>query len=128
MTFGESINRCLKQKYSDFNGRASRSEYWWFALFQFLIYLVLAFVTGGIVDYATGEINGFGAVVFLLAILALIVPAIAAAARRLHDTDKSGWWYLISLIPYVGGIILLVLLALPGTEGPNRFGDAPSLS
>ncbi|MBD3807717.1 MAG: DUF805 domain-containing protein [Epsilonproteobacteria bacterium] len=125
MTFGESINTCLKQKYADFDGRASRSEYWWFALFQFLIYLVLTLVTGGIINYETGEMNSFGAIVLLLAVLALIVPAIAAAVRRLHDTDKSGWWYLISFIPYVGGIILLVLLALPGTSEPNRFGEVP---
>ncbi len=125
MTFGESINTCLKQKYADFDGRASRSEYWWFALFQFLIYLALTLVTGGVINYETGEVNGFGAIVFLLVVLALIVPAIAAAVRRLHDTDKSGWWYLISFIPYVGGIILLVLLALQGTSGENRFGEEP---
>jgi uncharacterized membrane protein YhaH (DUF805 family) len=128
MTFGESINTCLKQKYADFNGRASRSEYWWFALFQFLSELVLALVPLTIVDYATGEINGFSAVIFLLAALALIVPAIAAAVRRLHDTDKSGWWYLVTFVPYVGGIILLVLLALQGTSGTNRFGEDPLAS
>jgi uncharacterized membrane protein YhaH (DUF805 family) len=120
MTFGESINTCLKQKYADFNGRASRSEYWWFTLFQFLIGFVLVFVTG--------KINGFSAVIFLWAVLALYVPAIAAAVRRLHDTDKSGWWYLVASVPYVGVIILLVLLALQGTSGTNRFGEDPLAS
>ncbi|MDD5359641.1 MAG: DUF805 domain-containing protein [Sulfurovaceae bacterium] len=124
MTFAESINTCLKQKYADFNGRASRSEYWWFALLQFLIFLVLSFITGGLINYETGEMNGLGAVIFVLAILALIVPAIAVSVRRLHDTDKSGWWYLISLVPYVGGLVLLVLMVLPPKE-PNRFGDTP---
>lgn len=127
MTFAESINTCLKQKYADFNGRASRSEYWWFVLLQFLIYLVLMFVTGGVMNYETGEMNIIGIIIFLLALAIFLVPSIAVSVRRLHDIDKSGWFYLINLVPYVGGLIFLVLMVLPPKE-PNRFGDAPSLN
>ena len=108
MTFKESIQTCFS-KYADFNGRATRPEYWWFFLFILLV---------GIVASAISHIAGG---VFYLATL---VPSIAAAARRMHDTDKSGWLLLIGIIPLVG-LVLLYFLAQPGKE-PNRFGPASS--
>ena len=108
MTFSESIKTCFS-KYADFNGRASRSEYWWFFLFIFLVNIVASMIAP------------IAAVLFALG---TILPSLAAAARRMHDTDKSGWLLLIGLIPLVG-LVLLYFLAQPGKE-PNRFGPAPS--
>lgn len=98
MTFQESIKTCF-QKYATFEGRASRAEYWWFVLFLFLVSL------------ATSVISPKLNILFLLATL---LPSVAAASRRLHDTDRSGWWQLITLIPLLGIIVLLVFLAQKG--------------
>jgi uncharacterized membrane protein YhaH (DUF805 family) len=114
MSFSQSITTCLS-KYAVFSGRASRAEYWWFFLFYTLAYLVAI-----VIDSTLGTPFVFTA----LALLVLIVPAIAAGIRRLHDTGRSGWWYLVTLIPFVGGIWLLVLLAQPGTPGPNQYDAA----
>ena len=95
MTFQESIKVCFS-KYADFSGRAIRSEYWWFALFC---------VIGGVVVQSISHILG------ILFSLGTLLPIIAAAARRLHDTNRSGWWQLISLIPIVGWIVLIIFLA-----------------
>jgi uncharacterized membrane protein YhaH (DUF805 family) len=113
MTFGESVSTCLR-KYVDFNGRASRSEYWWFFLF-----CVLAYLGALILDTSTN-----GSVLFVFALLGFFLPITAAAVRRLHDTGKSGAWWFITLVPYVGGIILLVLLAQPGQPFDNRYGPS----
>ncbi|MET1116542.1 MAG: DUF805 domain-containing protein [Comamonas sp.] len=94
MTFQESIRTCFA-KYADFSGRASRSEYWWFILF-----MTLACVAGSMINDVLG----------LIVTLATLLPAIAAATRRLHDTNRSGWWQLISLVPLIGGIVLIVFL------------------
>lgn len=95
MNFIESISTCFR-KYATFEGTASRSEYWWFWLFL---------VVGAIV---IGSISNTLAVIFNLATL---VPSLAAGARRLHDTDRSGWWQLLALVPVVGWIALIILLA-----------------
>lgn len=103
------------KKYVDFEGRARRQEYWTF----FLVNLVIAIVLGII-----GGIIGTGILSNLYA-LAILLPSIAVGVRRLHDRDMSGWFMLLALIPFVGGIILLVLFALEGTPGSNRFGPDP---
>ena len=105
MTFTESIKTCLS-KFADFNGRASRSEYWWYVLFIVL--------TGAILS----AINRNLAALFYLVTL---LPSIAAAARRLHDTNRSGWLQLIGLIPLIGWIIMIFLL-IQGPKDPNRYG------
>lgn len=112
MDFQTSIKTCLN-KYADFSGRASRSEYWWFMLFYILAYIGLAIVAG---------ILHFPMLVAL--ILGLFIPGIAAAARRLHDTGKSGWWQLLSIIPLVG-LILIVFLAQAGTAEGDKYGAPP---
>lgn len=114
MTFVEAVRTCFR-KYVDFTGRASRPEYWWFVLSY-----VLAYVAALIIDAAIG--TPFFALVVALGYL---LPMLAAGVRRLHDTGRSGWWLLISLVPIVGGIILIVLLALEGERGPNRYGPPP---
>jgi uncharacterized membrane protein YhaH (DUF805 family) len=110
MTFAESIKACFA-KYADFNGRASRSEYWWFFLFAVLGGMALSMVSNTLA---------------LLFNLALLVPSLAVGARRLHDTDRSGWMLLIWLIPLVGWIVVIYFLAQEPKE-PNRFGPAPAL-
>lgn len=116
MSFPDAVRTCLTEKYAGFEGRASRSEYWWFVLFY-----VIAFVVATILD----QIWGFPLLAVLLW-LALIVPSIAATARRLHDTNRSGWWILISLVPFVGSIILLVFVLMPSDPQANQFGAAPA--
>jgi uncharacterized membrane protein YhaH (DUF805 family) len=112
MSFSDAIKTCLS-KYAVFSGRASRAEYWWFFLFY-----VAAYVVAIVID----SVLGTPFVITAIAVLALILPALSAGIRRLHDTDRSGWWYLIGIIPFVGGIWLLVLLVQEGTAGPNRYG------
>ena len=98
MTFQESIRVCFS-KYADFNGKASRPEYWWFMLFIILASLALSMVGPRLAG---------------LFCLGTLLPSIAAAARRLHDTNRSGWWQLISFVPVVGLIVLIVFLAQEG--------------
>jgi len=103
MTFTESISTCFR-KYATFEGTASRSEYWWFCLFLVLVSVGLSIVSEQL------------AAIFNLATL---LPSIAAGARRLHDTDRSGWWQLLVLVPVVGWIVLLVFEIEKGR--PNRY-------
>ncbi|QEO96322.1 membrane protein [Xanthomonas oryzae pv. oryzicola] len=101
-----------------------------FALLQFLVPSVFGGLFA-IAAAAMGNENGPGALawligaVMMIVCLALIVPAIAVTVRRLHDQDKSGWCYLISLVPYVGAFVLLVFVCIEGTPGPNQYGENP---
>jgi len=122
MDFMTAVRTCLS-KYVGFSGRARRSEYWYFALFSFLVSLatsVIDAVIGTDYDGATS-----GGLINTVAGLALFLPGLAVAVRRLHDTDRSGWWLLIGLVPIVGGIVLLVFMVLEGTRGPNSHGADP---
>ena len=112
MNFTESLNTCLK-KYFVFQGRASRSEYWWFQLIVSPSYLISTILEN--------EIGYF----FLGITLFTLIPAISAGVRRLHDTNRSGFFLLISLIPFIGGLVLLFFLIPEGTKGKNKFGPDP---
>jgi uncharacterized membrane protein YhaH (DUF805 family) len=105
MTFVESIQTCFK-KYADFSGRASRSEYWWWALFVLLI---------TIVGQVIGDILGG------IASLAMLLPYLAVTSRRLHDIGKSGWWQLIGFIPLIGWVVL-IYWCVQGPKEPNTYG------
>jgi uncharacterized membrane protein YhaH (DUF805 family) len=142
------------QKYADFSGRASRPEYWWFVLALTVAYVVLTIVESILgINHMVGGV--YGPLVVLLW-LATLVPQISVGVRRLHDTDRSGWWLLLPLLPYllafilggrallsgsmtgigiagiflligaIGAIILLVFMILSGTPGDNRYGPPPS--
>ncbi len=113
MTFTQSIKTCFS-KYADFDGRAPRSEYWYFVLFLVLVNIFLKLVTASDVLFNGVLPSLFG--------LATLLPAVAVTARRLHDTDRSGWWQLLNFIPIIGWLVLLVWLIRPGTKGKNRFG------
>tara|TARA_B100000242_G_scaffold275848_1_gene231267 strand:+ start:1230 stop:1604 length:375 start_codon:yes stop_codon:yes gene_type:complete len=112
MTFGESVSTCIK-KYFVFEGRASRSEYWWFQLIVSPSYFISTVFENDI------------AYIFLGITLFTLIPAISAGVRRLHDTNRSGFFLLISFIPFIGGLVLLFFLIPEGTKGKNRFGPDP---
>ena len=111
MNFTQSIQTCYK-KFFDFSGRASKSEYWWFQLYNAVIY-VLTFVFQGDLT-----------LLFSILVIANIIPTYAAAVRRIHDSDKSGWMVLIAVIPLIG-LYVIVLLLQEGSKGKNRFGAKP---
>ncbi|HJS46248.1 MAG TPA: DUF805 domain-containing protein [Rhizomicrobium sp.] len=119
MTFKNAITSCYQTNYVGFTGRASRSEYWFFVL----SYVLLTMVVAAVCALLGGSILlwiGIGIVM-----LGVFLPSLAAQVRRLHDTNASGWWILIGLIPYIGGLIMLVWYCIPGTKGENRFGPDP---
>ena len=109
MGIQQAFVTCLK-KYADFSGRATRSEYWWFVLCEVLIL--------GIASLISDTLPGLFA-------LALVLPALAVGARRLHDTGRSGWWWFLSLLCGIGAIILFVFCLMEGTRGPNEYGPDP---
>ena len=109
--FGEAISLGFKNILT-FNGRASRSAYWWFALLVFIIALVIDIV---------GAVAGAKAIQYV-GDLFIFVVSLALQVRRLHDTNRSGFWWFIAIIPIVGSIVLLVFNCLPGTPGSNKFG------
>lgn len=117
--------RMVLQKYAQFDGRSRRMEYWMYGLINAVIYCILYGVA------FASAFAGAKAVSFLLFglcivyALATIVPGLAVTVRRLHDTNKSGWLILIALVPFVGGIVLLVLMAIEGDPGPNQYGPNP---
>jgi len=110
------------KKYTVFNGRASRREYWMFFLFNF-IFACVAIVLDRVLGLTIKDI-GYGPI-YLLYALGTLIPGIAVGIRRLHDTGRSGWYMLVAFIPCVGGIILLVLFATPGDVGENEYGPDP---
>jgi uncharacterized membrane protein YhaH (DUF805 family) len=105
MNFADAIRTCFT-KYVDFNGRAKRPEFWWWALFVFLASLVAQWI---------------GYLPSLVVSLGTLLPSIAVGARRLHDIDKSGWWQLVGLIPFIGWIIM-IWWCVQDSKDPNRFG------
>lgn len=104
MGFSEAIKYCLSN-YANFNGRAKRSEYWYFMLFGFLVYFITAILSPGL---------------YAIAVFALLIPTFAAAVRRLHDGGRSGWNMLWTLVPF-GGLVVLVWLASEGQPGSNKY-------
>lgn len=124
----------ITKHYADFTGRATRKQYWMFILYYLIVFFGVALVLGSLqilsLPSKGGPLNEivvpllFG-VVLLIMLIGLFIPMIALAVRRLHDTGRSGWWILLSLIPYIGGIILLVFYCLPSMPGRNKWGDNP---
>ena len=105
MTLGQSLSVCFS-KYVNFDGRASRSEYWWFMLFIFLVSCAAASINDTV----------YGVVAF-----ALLLPHLAVASRRLHDLDKSAWWLLLGFVP-IANLLLIIWFCMKGTDAANRFG------
>jgi len=104
------------KKYAVFTGRARRTEYWMFTLINVIIYFALGFIEGVI---------GTGSLLSGIYSLGVLVPGIAVGIRRLHDTNRTGWWLLIGLIPLVGAIVLIIFMAQDSQSGDNQFGTNP---
>lgn len=104
------------KKYTVFSGRAHRQEYWMFILFNIIISLAIAFVE---------QIAGIPGIFSVLYTLAVLLPSIAVGIRRLHDTDRSGWWLLIALVPILGALVLLVFFVQDSKAGSNEYGPNP---
>jgi uncharacterized membrane protein YhaH (DUF805 family) len=123
---GDNMNWYIKalKKYAVFNGRARRRECWLFVLFNIIITVALA-----VIDGVTGSFSaeaGMGMLTGIYA-LAVLLPGVAVAVRRLHDTDRSGWWLLIALVPLIGGLVLLVFMVQDGKPGDNYYGPNPKM-
>ena len=126
------------RRYAEFTGRSRRKEYWMFFLFVLIVTVVLHMLDSALglggsssssmstsgaklgagASFHTGVLGGIFAA-------ATLIPSIAVGVRRLHDTDRSGWWLLIALVPFIGALVLLIFFVLDGTRGPNRFGPDP---
>lgn len=129
MTFVESVKTCFS-KYVTFSGRAVRSEFWWWVLFVFVANMVLTWVDialFGVVETGPGSIAGSTSTPIFSGLfgLATLLPGISVSVRRMHDTNRSGWWLWIALIPIIGFILLIVWFATDGTRGPNNYGFDP---
>ena len=104
------------KKYAEFSGRARRTEYWMFVLFNLIAYAIL-----GVVERIL-DVQGYLSAIYGLAVL---IPSLAVSVRRLHDTDRSGWWLLLGLIPFIGAIVLIVFAVQEGQATPNQYGPNP---
>ncbi|WP_420854557.1 DUF805 domain-containing protein [Sneathiella marina] len=120
--------KSVLSNYVNFSGRAARPEYWWWALAVFII----MFIAGILDAVVIAPMLGLNAVddasvspLSVIILLAIFLPNLAVAVRRLHDTDRSGWWILLFLVPIIGFFLLLFWYVSKGTEGDNRFGPPP---
>lgn len=126
MGFVDAVRVCMQEKYASFSGRATRAEYWYFVLFMVIVLfcgalagIFLGFaLSGGDEDVALGIFL----IVYGLLALGFICPGISVFVRRLHDTGRSGWWYWLCIIPYIGSIVLLIFALMPSEEIDNEYG------
>jgi uncharacterized membrane protein YhaH (DUF805 family) len=123
MTFSQAVSSVLLNKYATFSGRARRSEYWWWYLF-----VTIVFVVAGILDRAVGftysDTTVGGGWIATIAGIVFLIPNLAVAVRRLHDTGRTGWWLLIGLVPVIGFFVLLYFFVLD-SENDNQYGPYP---
>ena len=109
------------QKYATFSGRARRAEYWWFALANFIISVVL--MIAGILIF--GSTSNYADTFLAVYSLFVLLPSVAVTVRRLHDTGHSGWWYFISLVPLIGPIVILIFMCTDSEPNENKYGPPP---
>ena len=119
------------KRYADFSGRSRRKEYWMFTLGSVIVSVILYGIIGASIGLGNPEdtgslalMSGAGIILLVFAV-AIFIPSLAVQVRRFHDQDKSGWFILLNLVPYVGWIVVLVMMCIDGTRGPNRFGPDP---
>ena len=126
MTFNMAL-KAFWSNYRNFKGRARRSEYWFIQLFLVVTNLGAAVIDLALMDGDVDRFiaNGGGGIVGLIWIIATIVPALAVLIRRLHDTNRSGWWALIGFVPVIGTIVILVFTVSDSDQGENRYGSSP---
>lgn len=121
MSFGQAISYCFSN-YANFNGRGTRSEFWWFYLFVIIVNFGVLILFGAALGFDSAASTGIS----VLVSLAFLIPLYAAGARRMHDTGRSGWMQLLVLIPCVGPIIVIVFWAQPSQVGDNAYGPQPA--
>tara|TARA_B100001989_G_scaffold134802_1_gene95459 strand:- start:252 stop:653 length:402 start_codon:yes stop_codon:yes gene_type:complete len=126
--------KVMRDNYANFSGRARRKEYWMFTLFFFLITVVIYFLFALLAFFMAGDlinlmniewvpvVLGFSIIIYFLIHL---IPSIAVTVRRLHDTGKSGWLYLLTIIPYIGSLIIFIFTVIEGDKGDNKYGPDP---
>lgn len=117
MGLSGAVESVLIKNYSNFSGRARRSEYWYWVLFVMIVGIILQIVTA--------FIGTFGSIIYIIWGLGTFIPNIAVGVRRLHDINKSGWWLFLHLGFGIGSIILLIWSIKQGTDGSNNYGDDP---
>ncbi|MEQ8435002.1 MAG: DUF805 domain-containing protein [Oceanicaulis sp.] len=117
MSFVDAI-KSVYSNYVNFQGRARRSEYWWFYLFYVLVVIALSIVSAAVNESLGSLLTG-------IFVLGTFIPLLAAGVRRLHDTGRSGWWILIALVPLVGVIVLIIFFVGDSEAGPNKYGPNP---
>jgi uncharacterized membrane protein YhaH (DUF805 family) len=117
MSFSDAVKAGFNN-YTNFTGRASRPEFWWWVLFEIIVFVVAQFISAALDS----------AIFYFLVVLALFLPSLAVSIRRLHDTNRSGWWILISFVPLIGFIVLLIFYLQEGDAGPNDHGPPPVAS
>jgi uncharacterized membrane protein YhaH (DUF805 family) len=115
----------IKNHYADFSGRASRKEYWMFMLVYIGCSIVAGFAYSFLAAFLGKLFSVIGMIAFFTAFVGTVVPTIALQVRRLHDIGQSGWWYFFGFIPYVGGMVLLIMSALPSKPDTNEYGPNP---
>ena len=119
VTFKEAIVKALQQNYCNFSGRASRSEFWWFQLFGFILSIAIGIVfcwSQDVMNIVSGIVS-----------LALLLPNLGLIVRRLHDIGKCGWWFFLCFIPLIGIIILIVWWCKDSQMEPNEYGPIPNI-
>ena len=126
MTFSQSI-KSVFSKYADFSGRATRSEYWYFYLFNFLVGMVYYIALFAMLGSGSRDSSAVGYLSVMIIIYALVmtIPSLAVTVRRLHDTGHSGWWIFLNLIPVIGSIVLFIWFITDSDPDTNEYGDNP---
>lgn len=120
-----ALRSCLK-RYAKFSGRASRSEYWYFQLALILIYMVVFALSYLLIPRLSDALVPVAMMLPLLVLLALFMPSLSVLVRRLHDADFSGWWVLLYIIPYIGGLVIFIFTLLPSVNQANKYGFGPA--
>lgn len=123
----------MRDNYANFKGRARRKEYWMYTLIFTVLLIALMTIMFSVLSFSdeTGIETGPG--VYLTVILVIVflfahfIPTIALTVRRLHDTGKSGWWYLIVLVPYLGNFVIFIFTLIDGDRGDNKYGSNPKI-
>lgn len=125
MTFKRAFIRCVREKYVDFDYRASRSEYWKFMLIYTVILFIMQNLDAVFFPQTIGH-SEMGGVFTAIAALLLFLPGLGVHIRRLHDVGKSGWWVLLQFVPLIGLLVLFYFLVKPSEKGTNKYGPQPS--
>lgn len=126
--FNQYFLATIKERYAKFEGRATRSEFWYYTLFYFILTFVAALLDTAIINPmlgATPQQAGNGGFLEVILALALFIPTIALSIRRLHDIGKSGWWLLLAFVPIVGFFVLLYFYVQDSQPGSNMYGENP---